>query len=71
VNRLGVDAGGSISERGKRFFLYATGLRPTFGLNKPPIQWVLGALLSGVMRLGREANHSPPSSAEVARCLIN
>jgi hypothetical protein len=32
---------------------------------KPPIQWVLGDRLPGVKRPGREADHSPPSSAEV------
>jgi len=31
----------------------------------PPIQWVPGALSLGVKRSGREADHSPPSSAEV------
>jgi hypothetical protein len=36
-------------------------LEPT----KPPIQWVLGALSLGVKRPVREADHSPPSSAEV------
>jgi hypothetical protein len=30
-----------------------------------PIQWVPGALSPGVKRKGREAGHSPPSSAEV------
>jgi hypothetical protein len=35
------------------------------GPNQPPIQWVLGALSLGVKRPGREADHSPPSSAEV------
>jgi hypothetical protein len=29
------------------------------------IHWVSGALLLGVKRPGREANHSPPSSAEL------
>jgi hypothetical protein len=38
-----------------------TALRPT----QPPIQWVPGALSLGVRRPGREADHSPPSSAEV------
>jgi hypothetical protein len=32
--------------------------------SKPPIQWVPGAL-SGLKRPGREADNSPPSSAEV------
>jgi len=36
------------------------GLRPT----QPPIQWVAGTLSLGVKRPGREADHSPPSSAE-------
>jgi hypothetical protein len=32
---------------------------------EPPNQWVLGALSLGVKRPGREADHSPPSNAEV------
>jgi hypothetical protein len=32
---------------------------------QPPIQWVPGALSLGVKRPEREADHSPPSSAEV------
>jgi hypothetical protein len=35
------------------------------GALQPPIQWVPGALSLGVKRPGREATHSPPSSAEV------
>jgi hypothetical protein len=35
------------------------------GSTQPPIQWVPGALSLGVKRAGREADHSPPSSAEV------
>jgi hypothetical protein len=31
---------------------------------QPPIQWVPAALSVGVKRPGREADHSPPSSAE-------
>jgi hypothetical protein len=38
-----------------------TAMRPT----QPPIQWVPGALSLGVKRPGREADHSPPSTAEV------
>jgi len=38
-----------------------TGLGPT----QPPIQWVPGALSPRIKRPGREANYSPPSSAEV------
>jgi hypothetical protein len=32
---------------------------------RPPIQWVTGSLSLAVKRLGREADHSPPSSAEL------
>jgi hypothetical protein len=32
---------------------------------QPPIQWVPGAISVGVQRPGREADHSPPSNAEV------
>jgi hypothetical protein len=32
---------------------------------QPPIQWVPGTLSLGVKWPGREADHSPPSSAEV------
>jgi hypothetical protein len=35
------------------------------GPTHPPIQWVPGALSLGVKLPGREADHSPPSSAEV------
>jgi hypothetical protein len=36
-------------------------LRPT----QPPIQWVKRAFSLGVERLGREADHSVPSSVEI------
>jgi hypothetical protein len=39
------------------------------GPTQPPIQWVTGTLSLGVKRPGREADHSPPSSAEVKECL--
>jgi hypothetical protein len=32
---------------------------------QPPIYWVQGAISQGVKRPGRQADHSPPSSAEV------
>jgi hypothetical protein len=32
------------------------------GPTQPPIQWVPRVLSPGVKRLGREADHSPPSS---------
>jgi hypothetical protein len=42
-----------------------TALRPT----QPPIQWVPGAPSLGLKPLGREADQSPPPSAEVKECV--
>jgi hypothetical protein len=39
--------------------------RLALGPTQLHIQWVAGALFLGVKRPGREADHSPPSSAEV------
>jgi hypothetical protein len=35
------------------------------GPTQPPIQWAPGTHSLGLKRQGREADHSPPSSAEV------
>jgi hypothetical protein len=43
----------------------STASRTALGPTQPPIQWVPGAISLGVKRPGREADHSPPSSAEV------
>jgi hypothetical protein len=53
------------SRRGLGILLLTTGSRTALGPTQPPIQWVPGALSLGVKRPGREAYHSPPSSAEV------
>jgi hypothetical protein len=50
-------------------FFLTTASRTVLGPTQPPLQWVLGALTLGVKRPGREADHSPPSSAEVEECL--
>jgi hypothetical protein len=44
---------------------YRSTPRTALGPTQPPIQWVPGALSLGVKWLGREADHSPPSSSEV------
>jgi hypothetical protein len=41
--------------------------RPALGRTQPPIQRVRGTLSPGVKRLGREADHSPPTSTEVKK----
>jgi hypothetical protein len=58
------------SSRGRvKNFLFSTSSRPALGSAQPPIQWVMGALVPGVKRQGREADHSP-SSAEVKKMWI-
>jgi hypothetical protein len=49
--------------------LFTTASRSALGPILPPIQWVPGALSLGVKRPRREADHSPPSSAEVKECV--
>jgi hypothetical protein len=46
-------------------FLYTTASRPALRPTQRPIQCVPGALSLGVKWQGREADHSPPSSAEM------
>jgi hypothetical protein len=50
---------------GLGIFLFTTASRTALGPTQPPIQWVPGAISLGVKRPGREADHSPSSSAEV------
>jgi hypothetical protein len=53
------------SRRGLGIFLFTTVSRTALGPTQPPIQWVPRALSLRVKRSGREADPSPPSSAEV------
>jgi hypothetical protein len=48
-----------------RIFLFTTVFRTALRPNQPPIPWVEGAFFPGVKRQGREADHSPPPSAEI------
>jgi hypothetical protein len=67
----GVDDRGS----GVRFpavmgiFFFTTAFRLALGPTQPSIQWVPGALSLDVKLMWREADHSPPSSAEVKECV--
>jgi hypothetical protein len=51
-------------------FLFSKSSTPALGSTQPPIQWVPGVLSPGVKQPGREANHSPPASAEVKKMWI-
>jgi hypothetical protein len=44
--------------------------RSALGSTQLPIQWLPGVLSPGVKRPGREADHSPPASAEVKKMWI-
>jgi hypothetical protein len=55
--------GGSSPGRGCEFLFTAS--RPAQSPTQPPSQWVPGALFLSVKRPGREADLSPPPSAEV------
>jgi hypothetical protein len=55
--------GGSSPGRSWNFSLHHR-VQTGCGAHQPPLQWVPGALSLGVNCSGREADHSPPSSAE-------
>jgi hypothetical protein len=54
---------------GLGIFLFNTMSILALGPTQPPIEWVPGALSLEVKQLGCEADHSPPSSAEVKECV--
>jgi hypothetical protein len=55
---------------GSRIFSFPMSSKPALGYTQPPIQWIPGALPPGVKRPWREADHSPPASAEVKKMWI-
>jgi hypothetical protein len=55
---------------GGKNFHFSISSRPALGSTQPSIQWVPGALSSGIKRQGREADHSTPTSAEVKKMWI-
>jgi hypothetical protein len=65
--RVGRPRGRSSSPNRVKNFLFSTSSIPALGSTQPPIQWVPGALFPRVNRPGREADHSPPTSAELKK----
>jgi hypothetical protein len=66
---VGIALGYELDDWGSRWglgiFLFTTASRTALEPTQPPTQWVPGSLSVGVKRPGSEADHSPPSSAEV------
>jgi hypothetical protein len=60
---------GSNPGGGLGIFLFNTVSRPALRPTQPPIQWVQGVLSLGIKRPWREADNSPPPSAEVEKCV--
>jgi hypothetical protein len=59
----GLEARGSIPGKGRMFF--STASRRALGHTQPLIQCVADDVSPGIKQQRREADHSPPSSAEV------
>jgi hypothetical protein len=57
------------SQRGLGIFLITIASTMDLGSTQPPVQWISGILSLGVKWLWREADHSPPSTAEVKECV--
>jgi hypothetical protein len=57
------------SRRGLGIILFTTASKTALGPTQSPIRWILGALSLGLKQPWREADHSPPSSAEVKECM--
>jgi hypothetical protein len=64
-NRLWAAQLGFLSQQKQEIFLYSTASRPALEPTHSPFQCVPGALSLGIKQPRREADHSPPSSAEV------
>lgn len=59
----GMDGQGS-NCGGEKVFLFYTTSGPALGLTQLPLQWVPGSISRRAKGPGREADHSPPSSAQ-------
>jgi hypothetical protein len=57
------------SRQGQEMLLFTIASRTALGPTQLLIQWVPGAVSLGVKRPDREADHSPPSSAEIKECV--
>jgi hypothetical protein len=65
------EEGSNSSPGGVKNFLFSKSSRQALGFTQPPKRWVPGAYSPGVKRPGRDADHSPPASAEVKKMWIH
>jgi hypothetical protein len=65
--RDGRPRGRSSSPGGGKNFHFSIMSRPALRPTQPPIQWVPGTLSPELKWPGREADHSPPTNAEVQK----
>jgi hypothetical protein len=65
--RAGRPRGRSSSPGRVKNFLFSTSSRRALRPTQPAIEWVPEALSPAIKRSGREADHSPPTSAEVMK----
>jgi hypothetical protein len=68
--RAGRPRGRSSSPGRVKNFRFSMSSRPALGSTQPHLQRVPGALSPGIKRPEREADHSPPTSAEVKKMWI-
>jgi hypothetical protein len=68
--RAGRPRGRSSSPGRVKNFLFSKLSRPALGSTQPPIQCAPGVLSHGVKQPDREADHSPPASADVKKMWI-
>jgi hypothetical protein len=68
--RAGRPRGRSSSPGRVKDFLFSASFTPALGSTQTRIQWVPGAISSGIKQPGRETDHSPPASAEVNKMWI-
>jgi hypothetical protein len=59
------------SRQEQKICLFSIASTPALEPTEPPVQWVEGAVSTGVKRQGREAGHSPPSRAGVAELYLH
>jgi hypothetical protein len=62
--------GRSSSPGGGKNFQFSMSSRPVLGPTQPPIQWAPGVLSPEVKLPEREADHSPPTRAEVKKSWV-